>query len=57
MLKQAGGWKSDAVAQRYIEESDVPKREIAARISAGTARVTRADIAEPPPAEALRANQ
>jgi len=33
-LKQAGAWKSDSVAQRYIAESDVPKREVAARIAA-----------------------
>ncbi len=47
MLKQAGGWKSDSVAQRYIEESDIPKREIASRIASGSAQTVKLADSEP----------
>lgn len=37
LIKQAGGWRSDAVAQRYIAESDLPKKEVASKLSGAIA--------------------
>ena len=45
LIKQAGGWRSDSVAQRYIAESDVPKKEIANLIS--NAMVTSSSSSTP----------
>jgi integrase len=40
LIKQAGGWRSDAVAQRYIAESDLPKKEVASKLSSAISSST-----------------
>lgn len=47
MIKQAGGWRSDSVAQRYIAESDLPKKEVASKLSSAMASSSSVPLAVP----------